>query len=710
MLDCGIHPGYAGDESLPFFDHVDPASVDLLLVTHFHLDHAGALPYFTERTSFKGRIFMTHPTKAVLKMMIADYVRIGYNSEEGLYSEADVDSCLRKIEIIDFHQSLEIDGIKFRCYNAGHVLGGAMFTIEIAGVNVLYTGDYSREDDRHLMAAETPNQKPNVLIVESTYGKSDHESAKEREARFLSHVEKVVNRGGRCLIPVFALGRAQELLLLLEEHWEANPELQRFPIYYASRMADRALRIYQTYVNMMNEKVRARMDVSNPFHFRHIHNLRIKPDDDEPCVVMASPGMLQSGMSRQLFEKWCGDRRNSCIIPGYAVEGTLAKTILGMPEQIAAQSGRMLPRRCDVQYVSFSAHADYSQTSEFVRIMEPDNIVLVHGAKAEMNRLQKALLSMLQPSRPEVQVMAPRNTHIVSFEFRTDKIAKVIGSMADNVTARRGRRIRGIFVTENFSHRIMAPADLPTYTNLSVNRIRQRQHIPFHNNFNLLTYFLRQVFDSVEAVEPSSEKAGADGGATGAAETAAAKAKAKAASQAVLVEGCVTIRHKPPDRVLAEWAASPTGDMIADACVAIVMQAASGPASVRLTSKVCCHGAHEEHTDDCGHEHETVSLEERQQQVVYAIRGVLRNMFKEIDVDLLEEDSAEGEIGSAVPKGERAALKVVVDGVGAVLRCNFEEQTCLVYECDDKAVGDTLSSVGRQILLTLSHGAHSHVH
>jgi hypothetical protein len=171
------------------------------------------------------------------------------------------------------------------------------------------------------MAASIPStKKTDVLIVESTFGLNEHENAKRREQRFLTHVEKVLKRGGRLLIPVFALGRAQELLLMMEEHWRDHPELQRYPIFYASKMADRALKIYRTYVNMMNSKVQAALTVRNPFQFKHIHNLQANYDDDEPAVVLASPGMLQSGVSRKLCERWCGNplvssatRKESCV-------------------------------------------------------------------------------------------------------------------------------------------------------------------------------------------------------------------------------------------------------------------------------------------------------------------------------------------------------------------------------------------------------------
>jgi cleavage and polyadenylation specificity factor subunit 3 len=132
MLDCGLHPAHSGLAALPFFDNIDPASIDILLVTHFHLDHAAALPYFVERTTFKGRIFMTHPTKAIFKWLLADYVKVSnVATEEMLYTEQDLLNCFAKIEVIDYHQEIEVDGVRFTGYNAGHVLGAAMFLVKI---------------------------------------------------------------------------------------------------------------------------------------------------------------------------------------------------------------------------------------------------------------------------------------------------------------------------------------------------------------------------------------------------------------------------------------------------------------------------------------------------------------------------------------------------------------------------------------------------
>jgi cleavage and polyadenylation specificity factor subunit 3 len=194
--------------------------------------------------------------------------------EELLFTEKDLEETLDRIETVKFHAEKQINGIKFCAYHAGHVLGAAQFMVEIAGVKVLFTGDFSREEDRHLMAAEVPPQKPDILIMESTYGTHLHEKREEREHRFTSVIHDIINRGGRCLIPVFALGRAQELLLILDDYWAQHPELHDIPIYYASTLAKKCMSVYQTYTNAMNSKIQKAITTRNPFQFRHISNLK----------------------------------------------------------------------------------------------------------------------------------------------------------------------------------------------------------------------------------------------------------------------------------------------------------------------------------------------------------------------------------------------------------------------------------------------------
>jgi cleavage and polyadenylation specificity factor subunit 3 len=195
LFDCGIHPAYSGMAALPYFDEIDPITIDVLLVTHFHLDHCASLPYFLEKTKFKGRVFMTHATKAIYKLLLSDFVKISKVSvDDMLYDEQDIARTMDKIEVIDFHQTMEVNGIRFWCYTAGHVLGAAMFMVDIAGTRVLYTGDYSCEEDRHLRAAEMPQFSPDVCIIESTYGVQIHQPRIMRERRFTDTVAQTVTQ------------------------------------------------------------------------------------------------------------------------------------------------------------------------------------------------------------------------------------------------------------------------------------------------------------------------------------------------------------------------------------------------------------------------------------------------------------------------------------------------------------------------------------
>ena len=319
-----------------------------------------------------------------------------------LYTEAEHFATFPKIETIDYYTTHTISSIRITPYPAGHVLGAAMFLIEIAGLKILFTGDYSREDDRHLVSAEVPkNVKVDVLITESTYGIASHVPRVERETALMKSITGILNRGGRVLMPVFALGRAQELLLILDEYWTRHAEYQKIPIYYASNLARKCMVVYQTYVGAMNDNIkrmfRERMaaaeqagDVGKggPWDFRHVRSLKSldRFDDVGGCVVLATPGMLQPGISRVLLERWAPNERNGVIFTGYSVEGTMAKDLMNEPDQIpaimmnhnagavtrAARSGgadgekALIPRRCSVQEFSFAAHVDGQENREFI--------------------------------------------------------------------------------------------------------------------------------------------------------------------------------------------------------------------------------------------------------------------------------------------------------------------------------------------------------
>ena len=397
----------------------------------------------------------------------------------------------------------------------------------------------------------------------------------------------------------------------------------------------------------------------------------------------------------------------------------------------------MLPRRCDVEYISFSAHADYLQTRSFIRQLAPGHVVLVHGADKEMRRMAVRLKTMLDGERKQdhVRVDTPRNTQSVFFEFLQNKVAKVIGKMADEcdaatsgarkkrkgskkkgavadtggpVVPREGIRIRGVLINQNFGHRIMSTNDLRTYTELTVNKIKQRMHVPFWNNFALVEYFLGQVFDRVEPAEAtdtaasssSQKKAARAGGKTKTNSNKGTGGDDGEGPMSVLVEGAVQVTRKLPDRVLIEWEASPTNDMVADACVAVVKSAESGPASVRLTSKVCSHGS-----GGGGSSAEAaIPLQLRQQRLEQGMRNVLRNTYSEIAVDL---KVARGKDASAEDEDDDdfdTALTVVADGVPATVRCSMADGMGLgaplisIRGCEDEGVVETLFRVTTNVL------------
>ncbi|XP_041015735.1 cleavage and polyadenylation specificity factor subunit 3-I isoform X1 [Juglans microcarpa x Juglans regia] len=549
LFDCGIHPAYSGMAALPYFDEIDPSTIDVLLITHFHLDHAASLPYFLEKTTFRGRVFMTYPTKAIYKLLLTDYVKVSKVSvEDMLYNEQDINRSMDKIEVIDFHQTVEVNGIRFWCYTAGHVLGAAMFMVDIAGVRVLYTGDYSREEDRHLRAAETPQFSPDVCIIESTYGVQQHQPRNVREKRFTDVIHSTISEGGRVLIPVFALGRAQELLLILDEYWSNHPELQNIPIYYASPLAKRCLSVYETYIHSMNDRIRSQHAAkSNPFIFKYISPIKSIENfkDVGPSVVMASPGGLQSGLSRQLFDMWCSDRKNACVLPGYVVEGTLAKTIINEPKEVTLMNGLTAPLNMQVHYISFSAHADSAQTSAFLEELLPNNIILVHGEANEMGRLKQKLIS--QFADRNIKIFNPKNCQSIEMYFNSLKMAKTIGRLGEK-TPEVGETVSGLLVKKGFTYQIMAPDDLHIFSQLSTANITQRITIPYAGAFSVLNHRLKQIFESVES--STDEESGIP---------------------ILRVHDRVTVKQDSEKHISLHWASDPVSDMVSDSIVALVL-------------------------------------------------------------------------------------------------------------------------------------------
>ncbi|TPR11290.1 Sin3 associated polypeptide p18 (SAP18) family protein [Aspergillus niger] len=687
MLDAGMHPAKEGFSALPFFDEFDLSTVDILLISQyvgqslfcvplvtlptpsplsklglfmavdsiphhispwfpsmvadFHVDHSSALPYVLSKTNFKGRVFMTHATKAIYKWLIQDNVRVSSTASSSdqrttLYTEQDHLSTLPLIETIDFNTTHTINSIRITPFPAGHVLGAAMFLISIAGLNILFTGDYSREEDRHLIPAEVPKGvKIDVLITESTFGISSNPPRLEREAALMKAITGVLNRGGRVLMPVFALGRAQELLLILDEYWETHPELQKIPIYYIGNTARRCMVVYQTYIGAMNDNIKrlfrqrmAEAEASGdksvsagPWDFRFVRSLRSleRFDDVGGCVMLASPGMLQTGTSRELLERWAPNERNGVVMTGYSVEGTMAKQILNEPEQIPAVMSRattglvrrgmaagneeeqkvMIPRRCTVDEVSFAAHVDGVENRNFIEEVSAPVVILVHGEKHQMMRLKSKLLSLNAEKTVKVKVYTPGNCEEVRIPFKKDKIAKVVGKLAQIAPPSEqddGQLMSGVLVQNGFNLSLMAPDDLREYAGLTTTAITCKQHITLSSaSMDLIKWALEGTFGAIEEVGKSQQEVVKKGeedemdNANGETfkEEAADEEIPMGDTQTYLVMGCVLIRYYPRTReVELEWEGNMMNDGVADAVMAVLLTVESSPASVKQAAEI----------------------------------------------------------------------------------------------------------------------------
>uniref|UniRef100_A0A3Q2CNZ4 Integrator complex subunit 11 n=1 Tax=Cyprinodon variegatus TaxID=28743 RepID=A0A3Q2CNZ4_CYPVA len=374
MLDCGMHMGYNDDRRFPDFSYITQNGrltdfLDCVIISHFHLDHCGALPYMSEMVGYDGPIYMTHPTKAICPILLEDFrkITVDKKGETNFFTSQMIKDCMKKVIPLNLHQTVQVDDeLEIKAYYAGHVLGAAMVHIKVGSESVVYTGDYNMTPDRHLGAAWIDKCRPDILISESTYATTIRDSKRCRERDFLKKVHESIERGGKVLIPVFALGRAQELCILLETFWERMN--LKAPIYFSTGLTEKANHYYKLFITWTNQKIRKTFVQRNMFEFKHIKAFdRSYADNPGPMVVFATPGMLHAGQSLQIFKKWAGNEKNM---------------VNPFPEQ------RKLDVKMQVEYMSFSAHADAKGIMQLIRMAEPRNMLLVHGEAAKMEFLK----------------------------------------------------------------------------------------------------------------------------------------------------------------------------------------------------------------------------------------------------------------------------------------------------------------------------------
>ncbi|KAF2860153.1 endoribonuclease YSH1 [Piedraia hortae CBS 480.64] len=634
MLDAGIHPAYDGLQSLPFYDDYDLSEIDLLLITHFHMDHAASLPFVLAKTNFEGRVYMTHPTKAIYKHLMQDSVRVQNTHTLGndaygaqIYSEQDLIDTLPRIQTIGFHTTHTHNGIKFTPYPAGHVLGACMYLIEIAGLNILFTGDYSRENNRHLIPASVPrNVRVDLLITESTFGISTQKPRAEREANLTNAVTRILDRGGRALLPVFALGGAQELLLILEEFWSKNDAYQRYPIYFASNLARKCMVVYQTYIDAMNENIRAKFQSGaggvGPFDFRFIRALRSleRFDDVGGCVMLASPGMLQSGVSRSLLERWAPNDKNGVVVTGYSVEGTMARTLVQsapdnipvvmsnrqnvvLGKRVGGDKAPTVSRKCSIEEITFAAHVDGAENLAFIQEVAASVVILVHGERHAMGRLHSRLLST-----GKFTVYSPPNCEYIRIPFRQDKLARVVGSLANTVhplpspadsdevdpTPKKPKQdidspqnlVNGVLVQNEFKLQLMSPEDLKEFAGVTTTTILCKQRITLAAaGVELIKWALEGAFGEVGVIKPEEYSTVKSEGTPN---IKSENEEDEKLTHLSILGGAVSlVHHSPSGEIEVVWEGNLTNDSIADAVLAVLLTVEISPAAVKQSSQSC---------------------------------------------------------------------------------------------------------------------------
>ncbi|KPP74675.1 integrator complex subunit 11-like [Scleropages formosus] len=427
MLDCGMHMGYNDDRRFPDFSYITQNGrltefLDCVIISHFHLDHCGALPYMSEMVGYDGPIYMTHPTKAICPILLEDFrkITVDKKGETNFFTSQMIKDCMKKVVPLNLHQTVQVDDeLEIKAYYAGHVLGAAMVQIKVGSESVVYTGDYNMTPDRHLGAAWIDKCRPDILISESTYATTIRDSKRCRERDFLKKVHETVERGGKVLIPVFALGRAQELCILLETFWERMN--LKAPIYFSTGLTEKANHYYKLFITWTNQKIRKTFVQRNMFEFKHIKAFdRSYADNPGPMVVFATPGMLHAGQSLQIFKKWAGNEKNMIkediaaitmyivIMPGYCVQGTVGHKLLSGQKKLEMEGRTTLEVKLQVEYMSFSAHADAKGIMQLIRMAEPRNVMLVHGEAKKMEFLKDKIE---QEFRPLPDPKKPRTMH-----------------------------------------------------------------------------------------------------------------------------------------------------------------------------------------------------------------------------------------------------------------------------------------------------------
>jgi len=389
LLDCGVK--LSGDkEEFPLLDKELVQSLDKVVMSHAHLDHSGYAPALYGM-GYGGKMFLTKPTRDLMQLLLADYLKIAKERGSAPYSEKQVNKLLVNTEMLDYDEQAGWEKFGVRLQQAGHVLGSSLVELN-EEKKLLYTGDLSLRETRLLEPART-GLSAQVLVTESTYGsrKDKHPSIKAASSQFIEKVKATLDNGGKVLIPTFAVGRGQEILFTLESFMRSQA-LPEVPIYLDG-MIKKALRIYRHNAIYLKREIQLRILSSedDPFKSEHYRVPETKDRSDVvdggPCIVLATSGMLTGGPILHYLRELGNDSKNSLIFVGYQGEGTPGRALLEGAKEITIE-GQVYQIDLKVSQSSFSAHADHDQLVDFAKgIKDLEKVFVLHGEGTKSDEL-----------------------------------------------------------------------------------------------------------------------------------------------------------------------------------------------------------------------------------------------------------------------------------------------------------------------------------
>ena len=418
LVDCGYFQGHGQRNNADAFDF-DPKSVDILLLTHAHLDHCGRIPKLV-KDGFEGRIITTRATLDLAEVIMLDSAKIAEEDfatqlkkarrrgdqsriTEPLYTAEDVRAVFDlNIQYADYDTPIKAtNDVTLTFRNAGHILGSATIQIDYTeqgqAKTVVFSGDLGNRTDI-VMAEPTAVKKTDALYIESTYGDRDHRSLEASIDEFKSVIINTLERNGNVLIPSFAVERTQEILVILKQMYY-NKELPDCKIFVDSPMAIRATKIYNQYHHQLNQAAQDLFQQDGSvFDFPSLQytsgadeSMRINNEANR-CIIIAGSGMCNGGRILHHFKHRLWDERNSLIFVGYQVEGTLGRSMVDGAEEIHIYHEKIKVNAEVFMINGFSAHADQSELLHWMSQFEKlDKVFLIHGERDKQEIFKKAI-------------------------------------------------------------------------------------------------------------------------------------------------------------------------------------------------------------------------------------------------------------------------------------------------------------------------------